>query len=434
ERIDGAVVLIGDNSDISQNVQCGDQIDWNANTYGEKITFQCQLNGRYVAVQLKDHNNYLHLCEVEVFGEKQSLPENIALKGTASQSSTAYDGPANYANDGNDDSIYGDKSCSHTAKEQGAWWKLDLEESYTVSQVVITNRQDCCSERIDGAVVLIGDNSDISQNVQCGDQIDWNANTYGEKITFQCQLNGRYVAVQLKDHNNYLHLCEVEVFGEKQSLPENIALKGTASQSSTGYDGPANYANDGIDDSIYDDKSCSHTAKEQGAWWKLDLEESYTVSQVVITNRQDCCSERIDGAVVLIGDNSDISQNVQCGDQIDWNANTYGEKITFQCQLNGRYVAVQLKDHYNYLHLCEVEVFGEKQSLPENIALKGTASQSSTAYDGPANYANDGNDDSIYGDKSCSHTAKEQGAWWKLDLEESYNVSQVVITNRQDCC
>ncbi|XP_002731582.1 uncharacterized protein LOC100377761 [Saccoglossus kowalevskii] len=437
DRINGGVVLVGEHSDIRQNDQCGDQIDWGTNTYGEKIPFDCQLSGRYVGVQLRNHENYLHICEVEVFGGIHL--ENVALKGTASQSSTAYNGPANYAIDGNDDSIYGDKSCSHTAKEQDAWWKLDLGETYSISQVVITNRQDCCSERIDGAVVLIGEHSDITQNDQCGDQIYWNANTYEEKITFDCQLRGRYVAVQLKDHTNYLHMCEVEVFGEKPPLRENIALKGTASQSSTAYDGPANYAIDGNDDSIYGDKSCSHTAKEKDAWWKLDLGETFSVSHVVITNREDCCSERIDGAVVLIGDNPDISQNAQCGDQIDWNANTYEEKITFDCQLSGRYVGVQLKDHNNYLHMCEVEVYGEKQEASEgekleNVAQKGTASQISTAYDGPANYAIDGNDDSIYGDKSCSHTGKEQDAWWKLDLGETYSISQVVITNRQDCC
>ncbi|XP_006812487.1 fucolectin-like [Saccoglossus kowalevskii] len=153
--------------------------------------------------------------------------ENVALKGIASQINTAYNGPANYAIDGNDDSIYGHKSCSHTGKKTNAWWKVDLEETYSISQVVITNRQDCCSERIDGAVVLIGDNSDLSQNVQCGDQIDWNANTYEEKITFDCQLSGRYVAVQLKDHNNYLHLCEVEVFGKKhhESTPCSLNWK-----------------------------------------------------------------------------------------------------------------------------------------------------------------------------------------------------------------
>ncbi|XP_077863261.1 fucolectin-6-like [Saccoglossus kowalevskii] len=138
-----------------------------------------------------------------------------SINRIASQSSTAFNGPANYAIDGNYDSIYPHESCSHTDKEQDAWWKLDLGERYSICQVVITNRQDCCSERIDGAVVSVGDSSDISQNDQCGDQIDWNANTYGEKITFDCQLSGRYVAVQLKGHNNYLHLCEVEVFGMK---------------------------------------------------------------------------------------------------------------------------------------------------------------------------------------------------------------------------
>nr|XP_006823544.1 PREDICTED: fucolectin-1-like [Saccoglossus kowalevskii] len=107
-----------------------------------------------------------------------------------------------------------ERSCSHTALEENSWWKVDLGDSYWITEVVITNRQDCCSERIDGAVVTIGDNFDISQNNQCGDQVDWDANTYNVKIPFECHLRGRYVGVTLRDHTNSLQLCEVEVYSD----------------------------------------------------------------------------------------------------------------------------------------------------------------------------------------------------------------------------
>ncbi|XP_070555406.1 fucolectin-like [Ptychodera flava] len=35
---------------------------------------------------------------------------------------------------------------------------------------------------------------------------------------------------------------------------------------------------------------------------------------------------------------------------------------------------------------------------------------------------------------SCSWTDRDYEPWWKVDLGETYNVYEVVITNREDCC
>src|SRR5262249_7698592 len=51
--------------------------------------------GRYIRVQLMG-TNYLHLAEVQVIG---ASGQNLALGKTASQSSTAFGGTANRAND-----------------------------------------------------------------------------------------------------------------------------------------------------------------------------------------------------------------------------------------------------------------------------------------------------------------------------------------------
>jgi hypothetical protein len=54
-----------------------------------------------------------------------------------------------------------------------------------------------------------------------------------------------------------------------------------------------------------------------------------------------------------------------------------------------------------------------------------------------AGNANDGNYDTIWGKtpgKYCSHTRLDINPWWQVDLQDQFNITQVKIWNRQDCC
>ena len=96
-------------------------------------------NARYVRIEIPGRQQILSLAEVEVFvGET-----NIALAGKASQSSTAYEGPARLAIDGNRDGRYADaKSTTHTEVSDDPWWELDLLSEQPVDRLVIWNRTD----------------------------------------------------------------------------------------------------------------------------------------------------------------------------------------------------------------------------------------------------------------------------------------------------
>ncbi|KAG8546577.1 hypothetical protein GDO81_018592 [Engystomops pustulosus] len=59
--------------------------------------------------------------------------------------------------DGNPDTDYYHGSCFHTNTEMSPWWRVDLLESYRISYIRITNRGDCCGDRISGAEILVGD-------------------------------------------------------------------------------------------------------------------------------------------------------------------------------------------------------------------------------------------------------------------------------------
>lgn len=96
----------------------------------------------------------------------QVLPfPNVALKGDAAQSSTLSFAAASKAIDGRRNSFYSQGFCSHTAgNEANPWWRVDLRKSYFVTSVKVTNRGDCCAERLDGAEIRIGDSLENNGN------------------------------------------------------------------------------------------------------------------------------------------------------------------------------------------------------------------------------------------------------------------------------
>jgi hypothetical protein len=98
------------------------------------------VNGRYVRVSLPG-KGIINLAEVQVF----SGGENIARKGTATQSSVSGEGRPELAIDGNTE---GDKtknkSVMHTnGNARGLpWWEVDLGRAAPLQTIVIWNRTD----------------------------------------------------------------------------------------------------------------------------------------------------------------------------------------------------------------------------------------------------------------------------------------------------
>ncbi|XP_055757085.1 uncharacterized protein LOC129835473 [Salvelinus fontinalis] len=287
---------------------------------------------------------------------------NVALKGVATQSSTEWYCIAQNAIDGNRESDGQKGSCTHTAYDTNPWWRVDLLDVYRVTAVTITNRGDCCSERLNGAEIRIGnslENNGIN-NPRC---VVISLIQAGETKTVQCnEMEGRYVVVVIPDRNEYLTLCEVEVYGTPRvptgEFQLNVALKGVATQSSLHGDGQANNAIDGNRESNYFKLHCTHTEWDTNPWWRVDLLDVYRVTAVSITNRGDCCSERLNDAEIRIGnslENNGIN-NPRC---VVISNIPAGETNTLQCnEMQGRYVVVVIPGQNKVLTLCEVEVYG----------------------------------------------------------------------------
>lgn len=97
-------------------------------------------------------------------------------------------------------------------------------------------------------------------------------------------LAARFIRVENLGEGKILSLAEVQAIAGG----ENIAPRGTASQVSVAYDGPAKLAIDGITDGHYfNAKSTTHTETQNNPWWELDLKEPTSLEKVVLWNRTD---------------------------------------------------------------------------------------------------------------------------------------------------
>ncbi|XP_039505386.1 uncharacterized protein LOC120461288 [Pimephales promelas] len=408
---------------------------------------------------------------------------NAAGWGTASHSSFFGNWYPQNAQDGRPG------TCTHTQTQSTPWWKLDLLKVYSVNRVVITNRPDCCSERINGAEIRVGnDSSNFSSNPLCAVVSSIPA---GGSSSYPCnRMEGRYVTVVIPGNDRILTLCEVEVY---VVYPGNLAAGRSVTQSSTTNSWIAEQAIDFNPGFTYPQSACSSTLSQTNPWWRLDLRQIYRVNRVVVTNRLDCCPERINGAEIRIGNSleNNGNNNPICAVISSIPA---GVSSAYACNdMEGRYVNLIIPGDSRFLTVCEVEVYGEgpclkqtfvklklksswslseaaarvplltqlesalagrgisnvtlrwsqlpkqevmrKEAAPENVALKGRAVQSSLygARWGSGN-AIDGIRYAPGEATSCAMTLQRVDSWWRLDLLEYHYINRVTITNRADCC
>uniref|UniRef100_A0AAV2KSS2 C-type lectin domain-containing protein n=1 Tax=Knipowitschia caucasica TaxID=637954 RepID=A0AAV2KSS2_KNICA len=261
---------------------------------------------------------------------------NVAVKGRAVQSSTLYPAEAHRAIDGRRDTFYTEGSCSHTAPQSDPWWRVDLGQPFIVSNVKVTNRGDCCADRLDGAQIRIGNS--LKNN---GNDNPWCTNVthipLGNTFTFTCKstgTTGRYVNLLLSGEMRILTLCEVEVYADPAGAHKVVQTCRTHR---------------------FDKLCCSQTHTWRNPWWRVDLGAPYRVSAVVLHNRHDCCSSYIIGAQIRIGNSRTIGQNPVCSTIT--NADL---KQTFYCsEMEGQYVSVNIKE-ITTLTFCRVEVYGSR--------------------------------------------------------------------------
>ena len=291
--------------------------------------------------------------------ENSSVPsvdplENIALGKRVSQSSTAYDGFASKAVDGNTNGNFENQSVTHTDFQSKPWWQVDLDSEETIRQIIIYNRTDTASDRLSNFHVILLDSF--------GNEIDRKRISSLTDTFAQIAIDykkARYVRIELEG-NNALSLAEVQVL-----RAENIAWKKQATQSSTAYGGNANRALDGNTNSSYSQNSVTHTNFEKQAWWQVDLGRSEQVGLVRLFNRGDGeLAKRLSNFDVILYDEKGQEVSKQFVKQLTSNQ----LDVQFNGKI-GRYVRVQLRHEHQALSLAEVEVFRHIPVKDANIQM-----------------------------------------------------------------
>ena len=119
--------------------------------------------------------------------------------------------------DGNPNTFY---ASSGTTTVQ-PWVQLELQPESVVYGVKITNRVNCCGERLSDVEVRVGDEKvtvqsqqGLSSNKLCG-TFD-GPGTNGEVVRIECSkpIPGMYITIQIKDRSvKQINIAEVEAFG-----------------------------------------------------------------------------------------------------------------------------------------------------------------------------------------------------------------------------
>ena len=60
--------------------------------------------------------------------------------------------------DGNFSPIFSNRTCTHTKRQRNPWWMVDLSDRHVVRKISLTNRGDCCSNRLQMVEIRVGDN------------------------------------------------------------------------------------------------------------------------------------------------------------------------------------------------------------------------------------------------------------------------------------
>ncbi|MCG8501719.1 MAG: Ig-like domain-containing protein, partial [Firmicutes bacterium] len=165
-------------------------------------------------------------CNVTV--TSSSSLTNVALNKSTSQSSTGWGGLAERAVDGNTSGVWSEGSVTHTdVTEPERWWQVDLGQSYTISEIKIWNRTDCCADRLSDYYVFVKNSPFIASTIS-GLQSESGVTTYHETTQpnpstsiMVSDLSGQYVRIQ-KNVNDALSLAEVEVFGVESGGTVNV--------------------------------------------------------------------------------------------------------------------------------------------------------------------------------------------------------------------
>ncbi|MDW5290820.1 T9SS type A sorting domain-containing protein [Formosa sp. PL04] len=294
---------------------------------------------------------------------------NLALNGTATQSTTLSNAAASRAIDDNTNGVFNAGSVTASIGPD-AWWEVDLGDEYTINDINLFNRTDaCCTSRLANFTVSV-----INSN---------GTTTYSQTITTTPTPSvtidadgvlGQTIRVQ-SNLTSTLNLAEVQVYG-------TVATK--------------------LDQTITFNPFPS---KEVG---DADFDHGVTASSglpVTYSSLNTDVATIVNGQIHIVSEGTSYITATQAG--------------------NNNYNAAP--------NVSRVLTVTASTVTPTNLALNGTATQSTTLNGAAASRAIDDNTNGIF--TSGSVTAVQgPNAWWEVELDNNYSINDINVFNRTDAC
>eukprot|EP00118_Oscarella_pearsei_P028991 m.3415 g.3415 ORF g.3415 m.3415 type:complete len:2425 (+) comp9369_c0_seq1:116-7390(+) len=366
-ELDNFEVRVGFNPDGTKNALCYTGSTKQTVYKNQALDVMCNANrmGQYVSVIRIGSGKRLSLCEIEVYETGMCNDRGCYnhAQGRGAAISSLYSGrwPASKVVDGDywSKNINSNK-CTHSRTQTNPWFRVDLWQEVIVTKIYIANRGDCCGDRMTNFELRVGNSlvNSGNSNPTCRRNLPTMATN--QYASWNCpEMQGRFVNLLIRKTGAVMNFCELQVCGR---LPINTAHgKPTMQSTSRAGGGASSRAVDGNPAPNWNSASCTHSNAEKNPWWRVDLLEERRVTSVRVTNRGDCCWDRLNGFEIRIGNSLDFegNNNAKC---IPTAPNIgKGATTTILCGsngagLNGRYVNILLPGDNKVLTLCEVAV------------------------------------------------------------------------------
>ncbi|XP_062574338.1 uncharacterized protein LOC134275769, partial [Saccostrea cucullata] len=241
----------------------------------------------------------------------------------------------------------------HTKIDATPWYRIDLGARYDVDEVRIFNRRRCCGNRFRDALIQVGDS--LGSLKTCG--TFKGPGKTGQMIKIKCPggMRGRWVQITQR-YRSAMNLADVQVFASKSAsqvvkpavVKELARGKKSFLSSTLAHFKPAVCNNGNLNDFC-------HTKIDATPWYRIDLGKSYSVDEVRIFNRRNCCGNRFRNAVILVGET--LGSLKTCG--TFKGPGKTGQMIKIKCPggMTGRWVQI-LQKYRSAMNLADVQVFG----------------------------------------------------------------------------
>src|SRR6266446_2535302 len=306
---------------------------------------------------------------------------NVALSSNGSVASQK-DNPFGLGpSSGNDGFIVKTTAFAHTGNADNEWWEVNLGAAQPIKEVRIWLRSDSAAFVSRDANLRLVVYDDASHSTELFSQ---SLDGSGIPLPFRNidvvlpnAVNGQVVRLEHPTGvSDYLVVNEMQVFsGAVEEV--NLALAGTASQSSTYSTYTANRANDGINEGLVGNGttgSTAHTGGDPLPWWKVDLGSMQPISMIRVFTAAVTAQDRNDDLAVVVFDNLGgiVSSNYNAVHPPigtlpghDFPNNKQYLLYTFDPPINGKVVKVaHTTPIAQYLVLSEVEVLKAYTSTP----------------------------------------------------------------------